>query len=270
MGFQQCTSCANSTASGTSAPATAPITPPPPFSEITIVGWINASAIDLPSGENPLLQIALNNSNLVASAACDALLADWATTYPAAAPDLILGTADVAYANAWLLKNSGNTIPPTTLPAGWANGGNFRVFNDFQVDSGGNPIINTALVGGTPDPCQSGLVPAQFRSGQAHPNNGTINTSPSGEKFQLNEGRVGTLGQLINQALNLNSVPWIYNVIEFDPNGNPAIPPIRAVFPTYYLYVNGALYSTYPPQASVSAFSALSETQSQELPSQVP
>jgi hypothetical protein len=241
----------------------------PPYPEVTIIGWINANAIQLPGGENSNLQSTLNNSSAFARAECDALLAAWAL----GSLPYVNSPADVAYANAWLLKNSGNPAPPTPLPAGWASGGNFRLFNDFQINSSGTPLIHTAQVGNTPDPC--GVLPAL--AGQAYfPSSAgeTGATQSSGNTWntwQLAEGRVGIFGQAIGETLNgTSSIPWIYSVAEFNSSGGPAIPPITALFPTYSIYINGTLYTTYPPQVSVSTFAAMTETTSQEQPSQIP
>jgi hypothetical protein len=229
--------------------------------EVTIIGWVNASAVTVPSGENATLQANLNNS----PTSCGIEVGKWVV----GSLGDVNGAADVAYANAWLVSNSGNPAPPPTIiPSSQLAGGNFRLFNDFQVGPGSVPVISTTQVGITPDPCKTGVIPGWIQAGQPHPNNGTINTSPSGEKYQLAEGRIGTVGQLGSETLNGGrTVPWIWSVVEFDSSGNPTTTN-DAMFPTYSVYSNGVLTATYP-QSAVATFVALDQTY-QLLPSQIP
>ena len=93
---------------------------------MTIIGWVNASAVTVPSGENATLQANLNNS----FTSCGIEVGEWVV----GSLGDVNGAADVAYANAWLVSNSGNPAPPPTIiPASQLAGGNFRLFNDFQV-----------------------------------------------------------------------------------------------------------------------------------------
>jgi len=232
--------------------------------ELTVIGWINAGAIGLPSGENAKLQAALNTS----VATCDPLLAAWAANKPT----LIGSQADVNYANAWLLQHSGNAAPPATItPTTQLNGGDFRVFNDYQVSlfefggviSSASSTKATVEVGATPDPCGSGVRTA----GQEHPNNGAQGLTPSATGiYELVEGRIGSIGQAISFTLNGRTVPWIWNVIEFNALGSPTTTN-DSIFPTFSVYQNGSLVATYP-QSSITSFIALDGTY-QLLPSQI-
>jgi hypothetical protein len=103
-------------------------------------------------------------------------------------------------------------------------------------------------------------------SGQQYPFAGP-GTSASGQSFQLSEGRIGSTGQAVNQTINGASTPWIWTVIEFNSSGTPTYSQI-AMFPTYSVYVNGALKAT-DPQSALSAF--IAQNSSYQLsPSQIP
>lgn len=231
--------------------------------EVTVIGWINANTITLPGGENSKLQTALNTIG-----SCTVLLGLWAN---GTATD-ITNQSDINYANAWLLKHSGNAAPPATIsPTTQLDGGDFRVFNDYQVSlfesqgiiSSANSIKATVEVGSTPDPCGSGTHVA----GQNHPNNGAQGLTASATGiYELVEGRVGTIGQAVSFTLNNRTVPWVWNVIEFNALGNPTTTNV-SMFPTFSVYQNGVLTATYP-QGSITAFIALDDTY-QRLPSQI-
>ena len=97
---------------------------------------------------------------------------------------------------------------------------------------------------------------------------GASGTSPSGEVYQLAEGRIGTVGQLGSETINGGrTVPWIWSVIEFNSSGTPTYDDV-GMFPTYSVYVNGEIVITYP-QSTVAAFIANNQTYQLE-PSQIP
>lgn len=220
----------------------APIT----SSEVTVIAWIDPNAPDLqifPAGNQTLVQ-KLHNTN---KNVCGAELAFWA----AGSPIDINSSTDQDYANDWLIKYSANTAPPTTIvPSAQLSAGNFRMINDF-----GGTASGFYQLGITPDPC--GLVPASILDwiapGQPSQYNGKSGTSPSGQVYQLVEGRLGTLGQQVNLTLNNRTAPWVWTVIKFDSSGNPTYSE-DAVFPTYSVYINGTLVKTYQ-QIAVSCFS---------------
>jgi hypothetical protein len=171
-------------------------------------------------------------------------------------------SADVNYANAWLLKNSANTAPPSSInPNAQLSGGNYRIFNDWGNSKG------SYNVGVTPDPCNTGYIPNWVAAGQPSPYMGASGTSPTGKVYQLSEGRVGKVGQSGSQTINGRTVPWIWSVIEFDSSGNPTYSD-HAMFPTYSVYVNGSLVATYS-QSSAASFIANDQTY-QRTPSQIP
>jgi len=229
-----------------------------PEPEVTVIAWVDGKAPDLvtfPSGANSALMNNLNGS----TTACAFELFEWSVLQVRAD---INTSADVAYANAWLVGHSANAAPPSLItPSVQRSAGNYRLFNDFGKGS------VSPNVGSTPDPCNTGLVPNMVLAGQASPYMGASGTSPSGEVYQLAEGRIGTLGQSGSETINGRTVPWIWSVIEFDSSGKPTTSN-HAMFPTYSVYTNGALTNTYP-QCSVQSFVANDETY-QLIPSQIP
>jgi len=223
--------------------------------EVTIISWVNGAAPDLnplPSGANATL-----TKNLSSSASCALEVTKWTVGIKAD----INSSADVNYANAWLVKNSANTAPPATItPSTVYSGGNYRLFNDFGNGKGGYNV------GITPDPCNTGLVPGWLAGGQASQYMGATGTSVTGKTYQLSEGRIGKVGQAGSQTINGRTVPWIWSVIEFDSSGNATYSD-HAMFPTYSVYVNGSLVATYA-QSSVATFVAKDQTY-QRIPSQI-
>jgi hypothetical protein len=260
LGFQS----GGGAVSATSSPIYATVRTPLNFKEITIIAWVNGNAPDLnplPTGENSTLQGNLQNGTGSQQASCALQVTEWVV---GVAANIVTG-ADSTYANAWLVKNSANTAPPSTItPSVELAGGNYRLFNDF---GSGNPL--GASVGSTPDPCKTGLL-GWASSGQPSQFEGYSSTSPSGQLYQIAEGRVGTVGQLGSETINSGrTVPWIWSAIEFNSaNGTPTYNPPLAMFPTYYLYVGGNLTYTFG-QSSVAAFTAKDDTY-QLTPSDIP
>jgi hypothetical protein len=216
-------------------------------SEVTVIAWVDPNASDLktlPSGANSTLMSNLNSG----PGNCAFLVGRWASGFKT----YVNNSADVAYANAWLLKNSANNQPPNPISVdAQFIAGNYRLFNDFGNGQAGPGV------GSTPDPCHTGL-PGWIFPGEKSQYNDTSSTSPSGKIYLLVEGRIGTFGQLVSQTLNDRTVPWIWTVIAFDSAGNP-IYTDTAMFPTYSVYVNGSLVATYP-QSSAASFIANDET----------
>lgn len=106
-------------------------------------------------------------------------------------PSYISTSADRAYANAWVAKSSANPAPPATITASAQyTAGNYRLFNDFGHGTGGYNV------GITPDPCGTGgFIPGWLTSGQPSQHMGATGISPSGETYQLSEGRVVLWGR---------------------------------------------------------------------------
>jgi hypothetical protein len=257
VGFQS----GGGSVSPTSAPVYATVRAPTNSSEVTVIAWVNPAAPDLvtlPTGENSTLEGNLQNSTLAQQAACAAQVIAWTLSSRLN----LNSSADVNYANAWMVKNSANTTPPSTItPSAQLSGGNYRLINDW---GNGKSFEN---VGGTPDPCKTGLIPGWLTPGQPSQYEGYSSTSPSGEVYQIAEGRIGTIGQAASSTINGRTVPWIWSVIEFNSSGSPMYSNV-AMFPTYSVYVSGSLVTTYN-QSTVAAF-VLNSQSYQLTPSQIP
>ena len=119
--------------SAASTAANAQVHPAMTTQEVTVVGWVNGNAITLPTGENSTLQ-----SDLSSGLRCPIVLLGWVTGVRVD----VVTSADVAYANAFLLKNSANSAPPANVTKSYASSGNFRVFNDFGSSSGGTQPVS--------------------------------------------------------------------------------------------------------------------------------
>ena len=229
--------------------------------EVTVIAWVDGTASDLqnlPGGANQTLVTDLNSN----PTSCGTEIFFWSVV---GVPTDIHSSTDQAYANAWLVKYSANPAPPATItPTDQLNAGNFRLIGDFGNNKG------FYKVGVTPDPCGTSVPKSILNwigAGQPSPYMGASGTSPSGQIYQLQEGRVGKLGQQGSETLNGRTVPWIWSVIEFDSSGNPTYSD-HGVFPTYSVYVNGSLAATYA-QSTVASFVLKDETY-QRTPSQIP
>ena len=231
--------------------------------DVTIISWIDPSVVTLPAGASILLRADINTPLV-----CSALLLDWYVGLPT---DLF-GQVERDYANAFLIKNSGNNPPPARIdPDAALAGGDFRLFNRLQVtfdQSSGtitNPVFiqSAAVLGTTPDPC--GLLPNV--AGEAFPQSGSRGlTSTNTGVYQLEEGRLGTAGQRVNSTINGRTTPYTWSVIRFDPSGGVSTSD-HQIFPTHYIYQDGVLVSTIP-QSPLQTFIGLDDT-SKRLPSQI-
>jgi hypothetical protein len=252
-------------------PGTSPNSPPAyasvlssmTTSQLTIIGWINGNAPDILStiSEGPsttALGTALNGGSVT----CNALEFAWASQ---AAVDL--NTAqDSAYATAWLINHASNAQPPNTItPASvLAAPTTYKIFNEFGNGSG------AWQMGQTENPCGGAAVSWYTPSGQANQNMGTVGGTAAGNIYALAEGRIGFAAQLIGNTINcgghISSVttctPWIYSVAEFDSStgetANVTDPANYSPFPTYFVYLNGAIYaeSIQEPLADFTALNA--------------
>lgn len=241
--------------------------------EIVVVGWVDGVPISLPSGANPALIAALND---MVPGSCLGLLAAWEEGFRT----LVSTQADVDYANAFLLKNTANSKPPTTInPDSLRSGGDYRLFNRFkarvastagQIDVLSTNGASVAVVGTTTNPCARFLPSA---SAEIHPSNGARGvTSNRLHVYQLNEGRIGSIGQKIDRTLNYygqpvgSGTPWIWSAIRFNADGSFALLD-HQIFPTYSVYKNGVLIQTLP-QSAPSPFIAMTSS-SQRTPGEI-
>jgi hypothetical protein len=238
-----------------------------PTADVTVIGWINGDAITLTSaGVNTTLIL-----TLAQPMACDALLNNWSQGNKT----LINSAADLLYANQFLIKGSANSPPPATIdPAAVEAVGDYRLFNRLQaayrVANGqvtGTPkfLQMEAKVGVTRDPCPFSPI---YAAGQADTGrNGANGATASGSGvFQLNEGRIGPLGQAVNLTLNGHTTPWIWSVIKFDTTGNLVFPfsigafPNPQIYPTYSVYKNGQLLPPVITPGDLQTFINLTDT----------
>lgn len=191
--------------SANSQPATAAVHQSMNYTEITVIGWVDANAITLPSAADSQIQSDLNNPY---TCAFDVVQWFYGNPYHLAS------AADNAYASGFLLQKSGNLAPPTTTlgptPSAWIanNKNNYRLANDYGGKAG------AFQVGITPDPCGTNLpgpIANWVAAGEASIYNGATGTSPSGQAYQLAEGRLGSFGQAVNQTLNGHTSPFIFS-----------------------------------------------------------
>jgi hypothetical protein len=141
----------------------------------------------------------------------------------------------------WLVKHSANLQLPSTInPASQKKGGNYRLLSDW---GNGKSLFE---VGITPDPCSflGGNINNWAAKGKPSQYMGLSGTSNSGRKYKIAEGRIGDVGQRGSKTINGRTVPWIYDIIEFDSSGIPTYSD-HGTFPTYYVYKNGQLQTTY-------------------------
>ena len=238
--------------------------------EITVVGWINGNAIQLPPGESSLLQLTFPELGPPFSLlGIPGAFATWDANCHIQLASLSGGSlfnvsnnaTDKAYASAWLLKYSGNHNPGAIItPATFVSSTrSYRIFNDYAPGAG----IAQATSGNTPDPCDGF---ASFAGVVDFGRNGAQGTSINGYQFQLAEVRVSQKGADGWSTLNNGQViPWIWSVVEFDQNGNPVnigtvsspliYPGNYQIFPTYSIYKNGQ-FAYMINQSSVPAFAS--------------
>ncbi|MFI5347612.1 MAG: hypothetical protein ACHQ51_14650 [Elusimicrobiota bacterium] len=233
-----------------------------PTQDITVIGWINGTAIDLPTQldgvSNSIIQDLDSNPVI-----CALTLGEWSQ---GVATDLDTA-ANRSYANAFLIKFSGNGEPPNPLDSSsYALGGDYRLFNEVKVayrakdgtiiaQPAPHFLKQIAINGKTPDPC--GVVSPV--DSQANAANGARGIGSSGaDVYQVTEARLGTLGQQVNTTINGATTPWIWSVIEFDIKGNLVFPfalqskPNTSMFPTFYVYADGQRIKTVLPGGLVT------------------
>jgi hypothetical protein len=224
---------------------------------VTVIGWVNANASDITTSVNNGPSTAALKNNLTGGyVLCSFQLFRWSIGLATN-----LATAqDATYANAWLLNHSGNSAPPTSISVGAQfSAGDYRLFNSFGGSGstyyGAGKTIFPCTTGGSfwdAAPQASGYMGAT----------GSVN----GKQYQLAEGRLGNKGQAINQTINGRTTPWIWSVDELDSSGNPTTSD-HSMFPTFSIYVNGALQQTIP-QSAASSF-ILNDATYQRTPSQI-
>jgi hypothetical protein len=245
--------------------------------DITVVAWVDrtpvAAALEALRPQAGLL-IRSDMSNAVL---CNGTIGIWLAT--GIAVD-VFTDVDRRFVNAFLLTNSSNQPPGSSIDSlAVASRGDYRLWNRLKVSiDDREPRVDfieqpTPRVGNTPNPCGTiGILPfiPAFGTPEVHPNNWAdgLTNSRTGV-YQLNEGRLGSDGQSVNQTLNGRSTPWIWSVIRFDLKGDLMPEDVdHQMFPTYSVYSDGQLIRTYP-QSDAETFIAL-DASSQRLPGEVP
>jgi hypothetical protein len=237
--------------------------------DTTTVAWVDASPaqVQVPSTASVY---AANPSSSIPSdlngPQCFATLASWST-----GGEIGLGAGtnglipqEVAYAQAWLLSNSGNHQPPNPFPTGSAlstylGNEDYRLYQRFQayyevsngmIIPGSVRYLQSNVVPGyTPIPCPGlGMLPNV--NSQPSSDNGKSGTTAAGDLvYQIVEARLGDDGQTVAQFLAgppggdyRQVVPYVWSVIQFDVNGftRSLMPSGNSgniqIFPSYVLY----------------------------------
>jgi hypothetical protein len=237
--------------------------------DTTAVAWVDASPsqVQVPSTASVY---AANPSSSIPSdlngPQCLVTLQSWS-----AGAEIGLGSGtnglvpqEVAYANAWLVANSGNQQPPNPFPTGtglstYLGNKGYRLYQRFQasyevntgvIDPSSVHYLESYVVPGyTPIPCP-GMGSAPYVSSQPHSDNDKAGTTAAGDLvYQIVEARLGSDGQMVNQFLNgppggdyTQVTPYIWSVIQFDVNGFTRSLSTSGnsgnvqIFPSYVLY----------------------------------
>jgi hypothetical protein len=237
--------------------------------DTTTVAWVDASPaqVQVPPAASVY---AANPSSSIPSdlngPQCFATLASWST-----GGELGLGAGtnglipqEVAYAEAWLLSNSGNHQPPNPFPTAAAlstylGNKDYRLYQRFQayyevsngtiVPGSVRYLQSNVVPGYTPIPCPGlGMLPNV--SSQPSSDNGKSGTTAAGDLvYQIVEARLGNDGQTVAQFLAgppggdyTQVVPYVWSVIQFDVNGFTRSLTASGnsgniqIFPSYVLY----------------------------------
>jgi len=270
--------------------------------DITVISWLDPEPVRqvlnaLTPGTNPILRARLNTPGR-----CSEQLGFWTVGRRFFE---ILTETDILYANAFLLTNSPNEPPPSTIdPDAEFADGDWRLFNRFKIlihDVSGPvdfvPIENSIGTGLTPPPCPLArlLTPEFVTTSEPHPLHGADGRGPSGSFYQLVEGRVGLLGQTVDLTLNDcgipvpvivggvaafqcsnwpllvgRTTPWIFSVVRLDVDGN--LFPIgvdHSLFPSRSIYIDGELV-LHVEQSNPFPFIDLDRDNSARLPGDIP
>jgi hypothetical protein len=260
--------------------------------DITVFGWINGDAIPLPTGATRKLVEDLNDG-----LKCLATLSAWSDAgknggLPTSPffDGIFHVTEDVdrRYANAFLVKMSGNSDPGSSInrtaiqlefdSGVWKFA--HRAYNRFQaffvVRSGRilpniSRLQDRADAGYTPNPCTTIQAPLPVQAPEVDPLNGQTGVSAAGDfVYHINQTRVGAVGQAGDTYLNDrtsnttygipgNTTPWTWSVIQFDSSGTLRVPLTTQVFPTYYVFEDDTRIAVRP-QSVLEPFVSLSSS----------
>jgi len=258
--------------------------------DTTVVAWIDKGPIFPGSGLlSPSDQVFMG---LTDPTRCVGFLGLWASYGQQGVGKVNnnLTAQEIQFAIQYLNAGSGNNQPPSNPNTfDYVNGQDYRLYQRFQAYYEiANGAINPATVrylttyatnGVTPEPC-SGFQILSVAS-QPNPRNGEFGLTSDGSLvYQLNEARVGTAGQQVNQFLNgpifgnwVAATPWIWSTIQFDANGKTRSwiqGSNLQIFPAYQVFTNGSPYSlgSFPESlANLMSFIALNTTSQYTVPS---
>ena len=242
--------------------------------DTTVVAWVDPNSPALlnvpipPSDPFGNLDPVFNNLVARGAISCGLTLLGWADggKNGKGTANNNLTSAEIGFANAFLLEASGNKPnPPSQFDPDQIsfvnNPSRYRLYQRlqayYQVTSAGtilNPtyLMSQATPGVTPEPCTG----FQIFSKPVEDNK-TLNGKPTATAdgtlvYQVVEARLGDTGQQINQFLNglLNisyttATPWIWSVVQFDANGKTrawtqgGTSDNLSIFPAYQIYTNG-------------------------------
>ncbi len=235
--------------------------------DVIVVGWVDGQAQQIDEvGVSPGLIGSLNSAF-----GCVTTLLQWSQGVPVYVLDSRTGERSEPnrrYANAWLIRNSGNPTPVAELTgpavdAFTSNKKNYRLFARFLIEMcvlNGQLIAfptilkRQALVGDTPEPCSG----RQFygADGEYAPDNDSFSPQDSVRTGLLNRGRIGEKGQAANATINRRTTPYVWSKIIFSAlkaDGSYDDVP-RELFPTYSIYVDGKKVPPDFKQSDVELF----------------
>jgi hypothetical protein len=264
--------------------------------DTTAIAWVDGSQVqlvpppNLPGGDpDPIWDQLVG----LGSTVCGDTLLDWSNLGQTGVgvSNNGLTSAEIAFANEFVISGSANPSPPTQLQqdqSSLINGQQYRLYQRFQAywelgPNGGfsasqppSVLESWVAVGVTPEPCTGYQVPILSLPVQQNALNGHYGLTSNGLwLYQVNEARLGPEGQGVNQFLNgtagadfTTTTPWIWSVIQFDANGytqtfapnttNSTTQNLGS-FPAYWIYTNG--YLAYAiGQSSLAGFIALNST----------
>lgn len=241
---------------------------------VTVVGWVDGSAIDparIAPGASRTVRAQFHNVENAATdpkaarrcmAAVSRLLV--ATMSPGTPVNFLneeTFLADGLFAQASLVKSSANGQPPDSLTDDYIGRGDFRLMNDFRVVGSAQRAFarathKLARVGNTPLPCGGADVVRSSTAAQQLAEWFDVGRSDEHELndrrvcrndrlTQLNEGRIGRKGREIQKLLSGSDrpadeiTPWVWAAISFGRNGRFTLDTQN--FPTYSVYIDGQL-----------------------------
>ena len=264
--------------------------------DTTVVAWVDGSrAIPDPSPLPPDDPVV---SNLGWGYSCGLTLLDWWNTGQSEAGGVGnngLSSAEVLYANQFLIHYSANPDPQSqgnsVNSQAFVAAQKYRLYQRFQayyevangqITSAPIYLQNAPPVAGiTPEPCSGMQIQIISKAAQRNFDDGARTMTANRQLvYQVNEARLGSAGQAVNQFLNgppppgqdyTTMTPWIWSVIQFDANGvtQPWAQGNNSsnlqIFPAYTIFKAGS-FSTQVTQGSMTTFIGLNSSSQYVIP----